>query len=555
MSTPVPTDPEAIRASILSIPITDDPIPGGPEEQMDPKDRILLERHFDLAKRGHPTAITVFRQLVRQYPDVPSLKNFLFIAYSSAGRIPQAEKVLDETVEKHPDYLFGRLNLASRHISDGETARARALLGEGLHLPDLEPGRTLYHLSELRDFYRIAATLLLEEEQLPTARAVLDALEEILGHQDPVVSSLRLDVIRHGAEDLCRRMDEDEARAVHVTVPKRPRNPTVSLFPPPFHHPEIGDLYRYGFDLPVESIAALLALPRETFVADLEAVLRDSRRRSDLFIEKELYSDESETMFAFHALFLLGELGAVESLPLVYDTLAEDDEWLAFWFSHELSIEYWRPLLQLVADRLDEAADWVLAPGRPSFSREALATAVGRLALLRPERREEAMAWFRRVLGALLEAEPGNGILDTRFVTSLVSEALTMRAVELRPLVAAHYEKGHIALSWVGDLDVFDREMEESPLPHHLEPLDDLAACYRRHVRRYRQASEEWSGDKGGLEGGAYDDGSNMPESDLDRLEQRLLDPKASPVRADPKTGRNDPCPCGSGKKFKKCCG
>jgi SEC-C motif-containing protein len=26
-------------------------------------------------------------------------------------------------------------------------------------------------------------------------------------------------------------------------------------------------------------------------------------------------------------------------------------------------------------------------------------------------------------------------------------------------------------------------------------------------------------------------------------------------VRPGPKTGRNDPCPCGSGKKFKKCCG
>lgn len=26
-------------------------------------------------------------------------------------------------------------------------------------------------------------------------------------------------------------------------------------------------------------------------------------------------------------------------------------------------------------------------------------------------------------------------------------------------------------------------------------------------------------------------------------------------VRAMPKVGRNDPCPCGSGKKFKKCCG
>ncbi len=27
------------------------------------------------------------------------------------------------------------------------------------------------------------------------------------------------------------------------------------------------------------------------------------------------------------------------------------------------------------------------------------------------------------------------------------------------------------------------------------------------------------------------------------------------PVRREEKIGRNDPCPCGSGKKYKKCCG
>jgi hypothetical protein len=26
------------------------------------------------------------------------------------------------------------------------------------------------------------------------------------------------------------------------------------------------------------------------------------------------------------------------------------------------------------------------------------------------------------------------------------------------------------------------------------------------------------------------------------------------PIRAGPKVGRNDPCPCGSGRKYKKCC-
>ena len=32
--------------------------------------------------------------------------------------------------------------------------------------------------------------------------------------------------------------------------------------------------------------------------------------------------------------------------------------------------------------------------------------------------------------------------------------------------------------------------------------------------------------------------------------------PSITPIRRDaPKVGRNDPCPCGSGKKYKKCCG
>jgi preprotein translocase subunit SecA len=30
---------------------------------------------------------------------------------------------------------------------------------------------------------------------------------------------------------------------------------------------------------------------------------------------------------------------------------------------------------------------------------------------------------------------------------------------------------------------------------------------------------------------------------------------KQEPVKVGPKVGRNDPCPCGSGKKFKQCHG
>jgi len=37
-------------------------------------------------------------------------------------------------------------------------------------------------------------------------------------------------------------------------------------------------------------------------------------------------------------------------------------------------------------------------------------------------------------------------------------------------------------------------------------------------------------------------------------VDGKLVMPKTT-MRDQPKVGRNDPCPCGSGKKYKKCCG
>jgi SWIM/SEC-C metal-binding protein len=43
----------------------------------------------------------------------------------------------------------------------------------------------------------------------------------------------------------------------------------------------------------------------------------------------------------------------------------------------------------------------------------------------------------------------------------------------------------------------------------------------------------------------------DKPE-DVAEMDQALRPPE--PIVAGPKIGRNDPCSCGSGKKFKKCC-
>ncbi|BDC98870.1 SEC-C metal-binding domain-containing protein [Persicobacter psychrovividus] len=50
------------------------------------------------------------------------------------------------------------------------------------------------------------------------------------------------------------------------------------------------------------------------------------------------------------------------------------------------------------------------------------------------------------------------------------------------------------------------------------------------------------------------------PEEDLEEdddlpVVEFLPDLSSQPRSAEDKVGRNDPCPCGSGKKYKKCCG
>ena len=45
------------------------------------------------------------------------------------------------------------------------------------------------------------------------------------------------------------------------------------------------------------------------------------------------------------------------------------------------------------------------------------------------------------------------------------------------------------------------------------------------------------------------------PDEPEDISDLELLLNTPTPAKAEKKIGRNEPCPCGSGKKYKKCCG
>ena len=92
-------------------------------------------------------------------------------------------------------------------------------------------------------------------------------------------------------------------------------------------------------------------------------------------------------------------------------------------------------------------------------------------------------------------------------------------------------------------------------LLRHIAPLD-LPDAVRRDAPQLIEAYFEYV-DEAGKQPGADAWAALMPEAGA-LYTARLRDDgsvKGQTVRhALSKVGRNDPCPCGSGKKFKKCC-
>jgi hypothetical protein len=98
----------------------------------------------------------------------------------------------------------------------------------------------------------------------------------------------------------------------------------------------------------------------------------------------------------------------------------------------------------------------------------------------------------------------------------------------------------------ISELDLIDAAPRGEILRRTRErhpPIDDVAgatAWWDRRSRDDDDDSDEWL---------PYVDDDAGDSDDIEYLNN------VEPYRAPPKVGRNAPCPCGSGKKYKKCCG
>jgi tetratricopeptide (TPR) repeat protein len=475
--------------------------------------------------RKNKKIIDKLTQLIIQYPTVPMLKNYLSVAYDVQENHKKAMEVNNWIIAEHPDYLWAKINQANFCIEEKNTAKVPEILGEAMDIKQLYPDRDVFHLSEVTGFFEIAIRYFAAIENLEQAEIRLKILKEIApDHPDTQQAEYYLFALRLKNAPL-RIKKENEARITPKIATKRLSSNKVEV--PFFTHPEINNLYHYGIRIPHGILSEILELPRQTLIADLEMVINDSIERYDHF--KELKYNEETTSFPFHAMFLLKELKAEEILPKVLAFLESDNDFLDFWLGDHLTTSIWQCLYVLGINNTGILKEFLLKPGIYTYSKTAVSETLCQMVLHHPEKKEEITAIFSEVFTHFAEASLEDNLLDTDFLGLAIGGAFHCHLDELLPIIKTLYEKQYVALGINGDYNAVEKYFRKPSAFNHKRNNYSIFELYDHILSTWSGYNEEKK---------EYSYNRTIP------IEQ---------VKSE-KIGRNDDCPCGSGKKYKKCC-
>jgi hypothetical protein len=528
----------------LSYEITAEP------EYKDDKFRItpelfeLLQTLHIKARKGGIRIIEKLNHLIKKYPDVPQLKNFLTIAYLNSKKFEKAREVTHWIIEVHPDYLFGKLNLGFEHFVDKNFEKIPEILGPQMEIQALYPDRKCFHISEVTGFNKLAIMYFCSVGNLKEAETRYEFLTD-LAPEHPDTKDVLPYLMLARIDNAKKRFEEEDKSKISVTTGTY--NKAVQQeTKPEFINQEINWLYEYDLSIDDEKLKIILQLPYESLVLDLTLVLKDSIFRYEYF--KKLTEGNEEWQanllsFPIHAIYLLGELKAEKSLPDVLETFRQGKEFIEFWYGDFMTGKFWEPLCYIVnTQKLDALKQFVLSPGVWAYARSEVSTCVARIAVNYPERKNEVINWFRDIFRTIAIASLDDQIIDTDFIGLAICNVIEIRDPQLLPEIKKLYDLGYVSSFICGDLEEVKQDIYE-PVDYFDEK--EFLNIYDRYHKIIADIEDELYD---------FNDFDDFDEDSNNRLEENSVNTRVEPIRSDPKIGRNDPCPCGSGKKYKKCC-
>jgi len=114
--------------------------------------RDTIDDLFEQVYRTPKDAIPELERRVATYPDVPLFANHLTVAYDRAGEREKAEALVTETYQRHPQYLFAKVNYAQICLAKGEVSKVPGIFNHTFDLKALYPRRKRFHIDEFVGF-------------------------------------------------------------------------------------------------------------------------------------------------------------------------------------------------------------------------------------------------------------------------------------------------------------------------------------------------------------------------------------------------------------------
>ena len=118
-------------------------------------------------------------EYISKYPDIPMLYNFLYGAYRKTGHPREAMKLMKETVQLFPNYLFGRVEYALYLLRRGEPEKAYAALENAGTLSQLYPERKIFHAAEWKAFSYAMSLYWIQKGDINQAKIYLAIIQKI----------------------------------------------------------------------------------------------------------------------------------------------------------------------------------------------------------------------------------------------------------------------------------------------------------------------------------------------------------------------------------------
>jgi hypothetical protein len=184
------------------------------------------------------------------------------------------------------------------------------------------------------------------------------------------------------------------------------------------------------------------------------------------------------------------------------------------------------------------------------FARGAGLTALALLWKRGALSREDLLGQLLRVASVLDPKSEDDMLVDN----AVVDTAIMVNAHEIRSSILGLYERD-LADEMYCEAEHTAKYLLPGATPAHEE------AALNRTIDDAWEAVKWWSffneDSAGPLANAQQSERSNLLGNSLEPQHNGGRDgfDPPMPFRAPPKIGRNEPCPCGSGKKYKKCCG